>query len=177
MSIDKIRKLNEKNETTEGYSLGDSLLLSKWENELKDSGMNETQIQNLSPNFYNMKQETKQTAVGSNSVEDAKFTTQYLDEVNYSDLQKWIAEDVLHGLVDEEKGGIVGYIHHEHIENIADKLNSFQALKDSNRELIEANKWLRGALEEAVNADCVYETNPALLELFNAALKKAKQLQ
>jgi hypothetical protein len=51
------------------------------------------------------------------------FTCQDLDEFNYKDLEKWIKENVLWGLIDEKAGGIIGYIHHEHMNKISNKLN------------------------------------------------------
>lgn len=48
----KIMQLNLKNSTTDGYSLGDVLLLGKYECELKECGWTKRQIELLSPNFY-----------------------------------------------------------------------------------------------------------------------------
>lgn len=48
----KITQLNLKNATTDGYSLGDVLLLDKHERDLKELGWTKSQIELLSPNFY-----------------------------------------------------------------------------------------------------------------------------
>jgi hypothetical protein len=48
----KIMALNLKNYTTDGYSLGDALLLAKHEQELRELGWTKSQIEELSPNFY-----------------------------------------------------------------------------------------------------------------------------
>jgi hypothetical protein len=47
-----------------------------------------------------------------------RYTSQDLDSNNLSDLKKWIDSDVLHGLIDEKKGGIIGYFHHVNIEEV-----------------------------------------------------------
>ena len=46
-----------------------------------------------------------------------------LDEVNILDAEIWLHKDKLAGLVDEESGGIIGYIHKEHIDKILKLLN------------------------------------------------------
>ncbi len=48
----KITQLNLKNEKTDGYSLGDVLLLQKYERELKELSWTKSQIELLSPAFY-----------------------------------------------------------------------------------------------------------------------------
>lgn len=45
------------------------------------------------------------------------------DETNIPDLQEWVDERELVGLIDEEKGGIIGYINHFHIEEVVGILN------------------------------------------------------
>lgn len=49
----KIKELNSKNETKDGYSLGDVLLLQHYESKLKDLSWTKEQIQLLSPSYYN----------------------------------------------------------------------------------------------------------------------------
>lgn len=50
----KIEALNKKNENTEEWSLGDVLLLTKYERELKEYyGWTKDRIQALTPNYYN----------------------------------------------------------------------------------------------------------------------------
>ncbi len=48
----KIMQINLKNVSTDGYSLGDALLLDKHERDLKELGWTKSQIELLSPNFY-----------------------------------------------------------------------------------------------------------------------------
>ena len=48
----KIIQLNLKNATTDGYSLGDALLLDKYELELRQLGWHQSRVEELSPNFY-----------------------------------------------------------------------------------------------------------------------------
>lgn len=60
-------------------------------------------------------------------MEETRFSFQDLDEeVNIPDLQKWIDERVLVGLIDEEKGGIVGYFNIEHEEEFFKLLNKIK---------------------------------------------------
>ena len=55
------------------------------------------------------------------------FSYQDLDEeVNIPDLQKWVDAKVLYALIDEESGGIIGYIHYQHIDRITGILNSMK---------------------------------------------------
>lgn len=51
----KIKELSSKNETTDGYSLGDVLLLDKWEKELKEQDWSLSEIELLSPSYYGIK--------------------------------------------------------------------------------------------------------------------------
>lgn len=63
--------------------------------------------------------------------EDPRFNFMDLDEeTNKPDLQKWVENDELVGLVDEECGGIIGYVNPAH----ADKLYS----------ILNAQKYKRG---------------------------------
>lgn len=45
------------------------------------------------------------------------------EETNIPHLLSWVYERKLVGLIDEEKGGIIGYINHAHIEEIVGILN------------------------------------------------------
>ena len=51
-AVIKLQELNKKNEQKDGYSLGDVMLLDKWEMELKDNGFSKTEIEMLSPSYY-----------------------------------------------------------------------------------------------------------------------------
>jgi len=57
-------------------------------------------------------------------MEESRFT-QYdmLNEENWSDLQKWVDNEELVALVDEEEGGIIGYINPVHMDKILNLLN------------------------------------------------------
>jgi len=48
----KLEQINKKNETTKEYSLGDVLLLMKYERELKIAGYKQKEIEALSPSYY-----------------------------------------------------------------------------------------------------------------------------
>ena len=45
-----------------------------------------------------------------------------LTDENYNDMQNWVRTEEMVGLVDEEKGGIIGYINREHAERIIKEL-------------------------------------------------------
>ncbi len=64
-----------------------------------------------------------------------QFSIQDLDEGNKTDLEKWIYEDQLLGLIDEETGGIIGYINHAHAKRIMVMLNEIPYLKNNLRKL------------------------------------------
>jgi len=56
-----------------------------------------------------------------------RFYYQDIDEEdNKPDLQNWVNNDELFALVDENKGGIIGYINKEHITEIVDLLNKIK---------------------------------------------------
>ena len=48
----RLREISKKNKSTKEYSLGDVLLLDKFEKELKDSGYSKNEIEALSPSYY-----------------------------------------------------------------------------------------------------------------------------
>jgi len=54
---------------------------------------------------------------------ELQFNYQELEEVNIIDLKKWTDEEVLSALIDENCGGIIGYVHADHIDRIVGKLN------------------------------------------------------
>ena len=47
-----------------------------------------------------------------------------MDDVNVSDLQKWVDGDEMGGLVDEATGGIIGYVNLAHLDRIVGLLNA-----------------------------------------------------
>jgi hypothetical protein len=49
----RLQEISKKNEAKE-YSLGDVLLLDKFEKELKESGYTKSQIEALSPSYYGL---------------------------------------------------------------------------------------------------------------------------
>jgi hypothetical protein len=51
-AVIKLQELNFKNEQKDGYSLGDVLLLDKWEKDLKANGFSKDEIEMLSPSYY-----------------------------------------------------------------------------------------------------------------------------
>ena len=48
----KIQELNTKNESKTGYSLGDVMLLDKWEKQLEALNYTRAEIEAMSPSFY-----------------------------------------------------------------------------------------------------------------------------
>lgn len=48
----RLQEINKKNELTKEYSLGDVLLLAKFEKELEDAGYSKKEIESLSPSYY-----------------------------------------------------------------------------------------------------------------------------
>lgn len=74
---------------------------------------------------------------GLHTQDEPRFNYQEVDELdNLPDLQKWVDGNKLNALVDEEKGGIIGYIHHEHIDEIVGLLNERKALLDALRDAL-----------------------------------------
>lgn len=64
-----------------------------------------------------------------------RFWTMELDDDNYRNLQEWVGEKCMEGLVDEESGGIIGYVNRNCIKDIIPFLNTIgfdrkQFLKD-----------------------------------------------
>ncbi len=56
---------------------------------------------------------------------EPRFDLQDLDEeTNIPDLQKWVNDRALVGLIDEQRAGIIGYINAEHIDEITGLLNN-----------------------------------------------------
>lgn len=52
-------------------------------------------------------------------------------------MRKWIASDEMEGLVDEKAGGIIGYIHRDHIGRIIKILNKMERMGKKKRKVIE----------------------------------------
>lgn len=48
----RLQEINTKNKNKKEYSLGDVMLLIKYEKELKDAGYSKKEIENLSPSYY-----------------------------------------------------------------------------------------------------------------------------
>jgi hypothetical protein len=51
-AVIKLQELNKKNEQKDEYSLGDVLLLDKWEKQLEAMNYTRAEIEALSPSFY-----------------------------------------------------------------------------------------------------------------------------
>lgn len=51
-AVIRLQEINKKNELKEGYSLGDVMLLDKYENELFAKGYSREYIESLSPSYY-----------------------------------------------------------------------------------------------------------------------------
>ena len=55
--------------------------------------------------------------------EEKRFWDLPLSDRNWVDAKNWLDKEVLIGLVDEKTGGIIGYIHQDHISKVINKLN------------------------------------------------------
>lgn len=55
---------------------------------------------------------------------EREYYSQDLDKGNKTDAVDWLNNEELHALVSEEHGGIIGYIHKDHIEDIITVLNN-----------------------------------------------------
>lgn len=55
---------------------------------------------------------------------ELRYHTQNLDERNISDLMEWINTDELEAIIDENNGGIIGYINITHSNRINKILNN-----------------------------------------------------
>jgi hypothetical protein len=52
LAINRLKEINNKNSETKGYSLGDVLIMDKYEKILRDCGWNKKDIAALSENYY-----------------------------------------------------------------------------------------------------------------------------
>ena len=51
-AIKRLQEISKKNEEAKEYSLGDVLLLQRFEKELKDIGYTQEELERLSPSYY-----------------------------------------------------------------------------------------------------------------------------
>ena len=51
-AVIKLQEMSKRNEQKGEYSLGDVLLLDKWEKDLKANGFSKDEIERLSPSYY-----------------------------------------------------------------------------------------------------------------------------
>ena len=103
------------------------------------------------------------------SIKQNRFTSQDLDEQNQADLQKWINEDVLHAIIDERLCGIIGYVHHKHIDRVVEALNAapeIQITKIWQPEFDSSGKIIGHELEDGLFSFEVYSSKEKLLEDF-----------
>lgn len=103
--------------------------------------------------------ETKHTY----TTEEPQFYSQDLEPINVEDLQKWVDSNELDGLVDEEQGGIIGYINKAHADRIAAQLNQRNELLKALTDIVELKY-------EAGKSRPYIET---ILEIANQAIQKA----
>lgn len=59
---------------------------------------------------------------------ELNYNYQDLDVENILDLKLWTEQGELWGLIDEAKGGIIGYVHPEHMDRICGELNRLKFL-------------------------------------------------
>lgn len=95
---------------------------------MKTQTINRPQI-DLAETIKHLEQFTPKLKVPEEEETEPRFSYMDLDEeTNIPDLQRWVNERQLNGLVDETKGGIIGYIHQEHSDKISGMLNDNQKL-------------------------------------------------
>ncbi len=61
--------------------------------------------------------------------DNPRFWSLNLEKNNIQDLKDWIEKNKLVGIVDEEEGGIIGYISDDFIDKIVNKLNKNYKMK------------------------------------------------
>lgn len=54
---------------------------------------------------------------------DPRFWELEMDDMNKKDMQDWVDKDQLVALVDENHGGIIGYVNREHSQGLLKQLN------------------------------------------------------
>lgn len=55
--------------------------------------------------------------------ENPRFWSMDLENTNKKDLLKWFVDDLLIGIVDEEEGGIIGYVNPKFVDDVLSLLN------------------------------------------------------
>jgi len=56
-------------------------------------------------------------------MKEDRYYYQEMEEVNTLDALKWLGKSEMVAIVDEKKGGIIGYAHQTHAEKLIKKLN------------------------------------------------------
>lgn len=103
--------------------------------------------------------------------QDPRFSGMDLDEeTNIPDLKKWVKERQLEGLVDEEHGGIIGYINRAHIQSLVERLNTCAG---NFRTIIELQFYDGWTLERVD----YYDTQKDGRKGFNEIMKKKAPLE
>lgn len=75
-------------------------------------------------------------ATSNNTSTEPRFNYQEIDEqVNLPDLRSWVDNNEMSAIVDEDKGGIIGYISTSHVDEITNRLNEYDTLKAENEML------------------------------------------
>lgn len=75
-----------------------------------------------------------------NTENRGRFWPLPLSERNIEDLNQWVNDDALTGIVDEDAGGIVGYLNETHVDTVLDLLNQTEAKSDEVRFVMEMEK-------------------------------------
>lgn len=73
--------------------------------------------------LFNISEEDYEEIIEAFPEGNPNFSHQDLEEVNKEDAHDWLGSDELVGLVSEEHGGIIGYIHNSHADEVAAALN------------------------------------------------------
>lgn len=77
----------------------------------------------MSENILKTTKEDDQKIAEKYSGGDHDFFHQELEQENVSDAKEWLDNDEMVGIVSELHGGIIGYFHREHADEIVTVLN------------------------------------------------------
>lgn len=77
----------------------------------------------MNKNILRLTNEDDKTIANEFHAGDHTFYSQDLEEMNKKDAYEWFENDEMTAIVSELHGGIIGYVHREHADDIATILN------------------------------------------------------
>lgn len=123
------------------------------------------EIKSLINQIYEDGFEDGNNEVPGSDQENPRYWTKDLEIQNAIDMQDWADNQEVQCLVDEEKGGIIGYIHQMHTKETIEKLNKGS---DQIKELLNHMDWLMSVAEsyypEYSSCDRIAEINDKFKE-------------